>query len=53
MDIEDLCSKCRKKQEEMREIIIDEYFSQAMSGDENAKIKLAMMMSENGVFKLD
>jgi len=46
----DLCSKCKKKQEEMLELIIDEYFIQAELGDKNAIVRLAMMMSKEGKF---
>ena len=46
-----LCSKCKKKQEEVQELIIKEYIGRAMLGDENAKVKLAMMMSKNGKWK--
>ena len=45
-----LCSKCKKKQEEMRELIINEYICQAELGDKNAIVKLSMMMSKEGKF---
>lgn len=47
---DNLCSKCKKKQEEMRELILDECIKRARLGDENAKVKLAMMMSKEGKF---